>query len=147
MEADIDASHLVLDVAIGNGYSTALLAQLADMVVGVERDEESVARVEETLASLGIVNSAVVSGDPAMGVKKQGPFDRIFISMAVETVSKGLLLQLKEGGKLAAIILDAGMARGVIYTRTGDVFCERIAFDASARIGAEGFEKVEEFSF
>lgn len=145
--ADVRSTHLVLDVAIGSGYSTALLAHMADMVVAVERDDQAVACVEETLTGQGIVNAAVVAADPVAGVPKQGPYDRIFLSTAVEVVPDSLLSQLKDGGKLSAIVCHEGMARGIVFSRAGETFCQRVVFDASARIIAEGFEKVEKFSF
>ena len=42
--ADIEPQDVVLDLACGRGYSTAILAQLADTVVALETDEAAVAR-------------------------------------------------------------------------------------------------------
>jgi len=38
--ADIRPSDVVLDVACGRGYSTAIMARLADTVVGLETSDE-----------------------------------------------------------------------------------------------------------
>jgi len=46
--ADITSDDVVLDLACGRGYSTAILAQLADTVVGLETDEAAVARATES---------------------------------------------------------------------------------------------------
>jgi len=41
--ADIKSDDVVLDLACGRGYSTAILAQLSDTVVGLETNEAAVA--------------------------------------------------------------------------------------------------------
>ncbi|HXI86071.1 MAG TPA: rRNA adenine N-6-methyltransferase family protein, partial [Parvularculaceae bacterium] len=69
------ANDIVLDVACGSGYSTAVLAHLAEMVVAVESDEGLAARAQENLESLGVTNAAVIVCSPAEGAAKQGPFD------------------------------------------------------------------------
>ena len=40
--AKIVSSDIVLDIACGRGYSTAILAQLSDTVVGLESNEADV---------------------------------------------------------------------------------------------------------
>jgi len=68
--ADISSSDVVLDMACGRGYSSAILAKLADTVVGLETDEAAVARATELLVEADISNAAVVQGDLKSGCAK-----------------------------------------------------------------------------
>lgn len=145
--ADIRSDHLILDIAVGRGYSTAILSKIAEMVVALEEGDEAVAKAEETLSALGIDNAAIVAGNLVDGAAKQGPFDRIIIASAVEMVPEALLARLKEGGILSTIIVENGVGRGVIFTRSGDVYSRRDIFDASARNITEGFKREKAFAF
>ena len=47
---DVRQDELVLDVACGLGYSTAVVARLAQMVIGVEEDESLAAEAQEVFS-------------------------------------------------------------------------------------------------
>jgi protein-L-isoaspartate(D-aspartate) O-methyltransferase len=145
--ADAKTSDIVLDVACGSGYSTAVLAGLAEMIVAVEPDEELAARAQENLLALGVDNAAVIVGDAASGAAKQGPFDLIFIGAAIEREPEALLAQLKDRGRLATIVRRDGVSRGVIYTKVGDAASSRVVFDATATAVLPGFERPKAFTF
>lgn len=140
-------SDLVLDIACGSGYSTAILANLAEMVVAVEPDEKLAAAAQENLLALGVGNAAVIVGEAAAGAQKQGPFDLIFIGAAIEREPDALLAQLKDGGRLAAIKREKGVSRGVLYTRSGESCAGRTGFDATTTAVLPGFEAPKGFSF
>ncbi|MBL4620446.1 MAG: protein-L-isoaspartate O-methyltransferase [Marinicaulis sp.] len=145
--ADPQPGDLVLNVICGSGYSTAILAQLTEMVVSLDRDERIVAMAQENLTSLGVNNAAVITGDPVEGAADQGPFDLILICGAIEQRPEKLLSQLKDEGRLATIFRNNGVSRGVIYRRTGEaVSCTEI-FDAATRAVLQGFEDKPGFKF
>lgn len=144
--ADPKSSDLVLDVACGSGYSSAVLAALAEMVVGVERDEGLAARAQANLSELGAVNSAVIVGDPAQGAPEQGPFDLIFIGGAIAVEPTTLLAQLKDGGRLAAIRRENGVSRGVVWRKDGAVAAREV-FDAAAAHALPEFQPPKRFVF
>lgn len=145
--ADPKPGEIVLDVAPGAGYSTAVLAGLAEMVVAVEPDEKLTTRAQETLQSLGIDNAAVIVANPATGAPKQGPFDVIFLGAPIELEPTALLAQLKDGGRLATILRRDGVSRGTIYTKTGSAISARTVFDAAATTVLPGFERAKTFVF
>ena len=116
--ADISKDDIVLDVACGTGYSTALLAQLANSVVAVEDDPELVEKGNEILGQLDISNAAIVKGPLAKGVAGEAPFDVILIQGAVGEVPASLLAQLREGGRLVAIIGTGNSANAVLHVKT-----------------------------
>lgn len=129
--ADISAQDVVLDVGCCLGYSAAVLARLADAVVSLECDEDMAACAGENLVTQGVDNAAVVTGPLNQGYPSQGPYDAIVLNGAVPSVPKALLEQLKEGGRLVAIVSEGALGRAHLFVRHGDVFAERIAFDAT----------------
>lgn len=141
------ASDLVLDIACGGGYSTAVLAALSEMVVAIESDEALATSASDALSAENVTNAVVIQGDPVAGAPDQGPYDLIMIAGLIEKRPDALLSQLKEGGRLAALSRVDGVARGVVYRRDGDTISARDFFDASARHVVPGFEKKAEFSF
>lgn len=142
--ADIQPADIILDVACARGYSTAVLAQLADTVVGLETDEDCVNRATELLVAADVSNAAVVKGELKAGASEHGPFDVIFINGAVSAVPKTWLDQLANGGRLVCLVQNGPMGRVTIFQKTGDVVGERVVFDASAPHLA-GFEAQPEF--
>ncbi|MFP4005080.1 MAG: protein-L-isoaspartate O-methyltransferase family protein [Alphaproteobacteria bacterium] len=144
--ADIEPDELVLDVGCATGYSTAVLAHLAETVVGLEADQGLAEEATRLLTDLGIDNTAVITGDLAAGAPSQGPFDVIFINGGVEAVPESLTSQLKEGGRLAAVILGRRIGKAHIFLRTEDVVSSRIEFDATPP-ALPGFERAEAFTF
>jgi protein-L-isoaspartate(D-aspartate) O-methyltransferase len=145
--ADVRPRDLVLDVACGLGYSTAILASLAETVVGIESDQQLAQAAQENLNAVGAANAAIIAGDPAAGAGRQGPFDLIFIGGAIAAEPDRLLAQLKDGGRLAAIRRENGVSRGVLYRRAGTACAPRILFDAASTAIIPGFDAPKRFVF
>lgn len=144
--ADIRSDELVLDIACGRGYTTALLARLAETVVGLEADEDLVKRAGERLTEVGADNAVVVQGDPVKGVPDQGPFDVIVIAGAVDAVPQTLFDQLSEGGRLVTFVRSGPVGRATVFTKGHGAIGERVVFDGTPTL-VPGFEKGAEFVF
>jgi protein-L-isoaspartate(D-aspartate) O-methyltransferase len=95
----------VLEVGGGSGYQTALLAQLADAVLSIERLHDLAGRARQALAAAGIRNATVVVGDGTLGWRPLAPFDVIIVAAASPAVPAPLAEQLTPGGR---IILPVG---------------------------------------
>jgi len=147
MAAEPKPTDLVLNTLCGSGYSTAILAQLVEMVVSLESDEALAGKAQENLTSIGASNAAVITGDAWAGAREQGPFDLIFVGAAIAREPTALLEQLKDGGRLATILREGGVSRGVIYRRSGDAFASTPYFDASTKAIAPEFEAPQNFVF
>ncbi len=145
--AEIRAGDVVLNAVCGSGYSTGILASLAEMVVSVESNETLAASAQDNLNSLGFSNAAVITGDPATGAAGQGPFDVIFLGGVIETKPDALLGQLKEGGRLAAILRENGVSRGGVFLKSGAASSFLPRFDAASSAVLPGFERPKEFVF
>ncbi len=144
--AAIDEGDLVLDLAPGLGYTTALLARLSAAVIAVEPDEALAAQLQETLGQIDVDNAVVSTGAPAEGDAAHGPYDLIFIGGAVERVPEELSAQLKDGGRLVAIVSEGGVGKCHVMVRAGNAFPSRFVFDADAPL-LSGFEAEREFAF
>lgn len=144
--AAIGPDDLVLDVGCGTGYSTAVLSRLAGTVVGLESDEDLAARAGATLADLGVDNAMVVAGPLAGGYPKQAPYDVIFLNGMIGSVPEELRAQLRDNGRLVAVVGDGISGRARLFVRAGDTFSGRDAFDANIRF-LPGFEPAESFVF
>jgi len=75
---DVQPSHVVLDLGCGLGYTTAVLAMLADLadfVVGVEDDADLARDAQTNLSEQGVHNAAVMENPLADGSAKSGPYE------------------------------------------------------------------------
>ena len=135
---------VVLDIGGATGYSAALLSHFAKRVVALESDPGLADRARGMLGRDG--NVKVVTGALTEGVADEGPFDAILINGAVTDVGPGLLDQLKDGGRLVAVMLDRGVGRAFVWRRFAMQFDRRPLFDATAPL-LPGFEEKAAFVF
>ncbi|HVY20101.1 MAG TPA: protein-L-isoaspartate O-methyltransferase [Bauldia sp.] len=144
--AEIDTDDRILDVGCGTGYSLAVLAALGGFVVGLESDAELAAAAKANLAALGIGNAKVVSGALDAGYPVDGPYDVIFLEGAVEVLPAGLFEQLREGGRLVAVVGYGRAAMATVYAKSEGHLGQRAAFNTDVR-PLPGFRKPEVFVF
>lgn len=98
----------VLDVGTGSGYQAALLSQIVDNVVGVERLPTLVEQSTATLARLGYDNVVVHQAhEGVLGWPETAPYDAILVAAASPRVPESLVDQLAMGGRL---IIPVGSA-------------------------------------
>lgn len=143
---DVQPSDVVLDLGCGLGYSTAVLAQLADFVVAVEDDEARAKEAQQNLSSHGVDNAAVFEGPLNEGAAKNGPYDVIMLQGAVEQVPQNLLDQIKDGGRLIAIFAEGQLGVVRVGRKIDGALNWRMSFNASAPV-LSGFAKEAAFTF
>jgi protein-L-isoaspartate(D-aspartate) O-methyltransferase len=97
---ELSGHEKVLEVGTGSGYQTAILSQLADQVVSIERHPELAKSAAERLRRLGFKNVRFRVGDGTLGSEADAPFDRIIVTAAAGVLPPALLAQLVEGGRL-----------------------------------------------
>lgn len=131
---DIQRSDVILDVGCGLGYSSAVLAFMADAVVALEEDEDLARDAEAALAEQDVDNAVVVSGPLIQGAAKSGPYDVICIQGAVASVPDDILAQLKEGGRICAIFSQGALGEARLGRKIGGKVSWSLAFNAGAPV-------------
>jgi protein-L-isoaspartate(D-aspartate) O-methyltransferase len=137
---------LVLDLGCGYGYSTAVLARMAEAVVAVEADEVLAAEAEALLAGHSVDNAVVLAGPLAAGVAEHGPFDAVIVEGGIETLPQAIADQVKPGGRIAAIFTAGAGGQARLGLRTEAGITWRRIFDAAAPV-LPGFEATKAFEF
>lgn len=131
---NIQPGEAVLDLGCGLGYSTAVIARLAEAVVAVEEDEALATEAQRTLSQEGVDNAAVIVGPLAEGAAKHGPYDVITLQGGVETVPEALLAQLKDGGRIGCLFMEGALGVARIGYRLDGAMTWRSVFNASAPV-------------
>jgi len=138
-------SDLVLDVAPGLGYSSAVIAQLAEAVIALEPDAELAAEAEAALAATDIGNVIVENGPAHEGAPRHAPYDALIIQGGIETFPATLEDQLKEGGRAVALFMDDTLGTVRIGIKRKDALRWLDIFHASAPI-LDGFSRARSFA-
>lgn len=129
----VQKNERVLEIGAGSGYMAALLAHRAHHVDTLEIVPELAEMARENLRSAGIDNATVHLADGAApGALPQGPFDVILLSGSVAVVPPELLAQLRDGGRLAAIVGQEPVMRATFVQRTGERFVTTQPWDTNA---------------
>ncbi len=129
--ADVGSQDVVLDVGCGTGYSTAVLSALANAVVALESDEVLTGKANDILADLDIGNAAVVAGPVEQGLAREAPFDVIILEGSVDEVPAALFAQLRDGGRLVAVLGDGNAAVAHLYVKSGEDVAGTPTFNVS----------------
>ncbi|WP_298725377.1 protein-L-isoaspartate O-methyltransferase [uncultured Ferrovibrio sp.] len=147
-EAELQPQDIALVIGCATGYDVAVLAKIVNTAIGLEFDTALAQQASQTLQSLGLDNVAVVEGALKEGLAKQGPFNVILLAGAIPEISETLLNQLADGGRLIGVVRppEAPIGQAVIVKRAGNLFPQRVLFDAGTR-PLPGFERPAGFVF
>jgi protein-L-isoaspartate(D-aspartate) O-methyltransferase len=142
---DITPDELVLEIGAGLGYATAVIARMAEAVIAVEEDADLARDAEANLSEESVDNAVVVTGALTAGAAKHGPYDAMIFGGAVEVLPESLVAQVKDGGRIGAIVVEGGVGRAKIgIVRAGHVAWHSV-FDAEAPV-LPGFSKEVAFA-
>jgi len=97
---EITGKDKVLEVGTGSGYQTAILCELANRVVTVERHQRLLDRAKDVLAMLGYTNVEFHPTEKTLGWPKEAPYDAIMVTAGAPKVPQVLLDQLAVDGRL-----------------------------------------------
>lgn len=142
---DLQNDELVLDLGCGLGYSSAIMAQIAQAVVAVEVDASLIEDGQVALSDAGADNVILHEAALDVGAPEHGPYDVIAVQGGVEMVPDTILAQLKEGGRIAALFMDGALGEVRIGHKLDGVVNWRSAFNATAPVLA-GFTKERAFA-
>ena len=105
---ELNGSDRVLEIGVGSGYQTAILAGLAAHVYGVEVLPGLASAAEARLSAQGARNVTVRTGDGTLGWPEHAPYDAILVGAAPSEMPEALVAQLKPSGRM---IIPVGRGR------------------------------------
>ncbi|WP_338057429.1 protein-L-isoaspartate(D-aspartate) O-methyltransferase [Sphingomonas corticis] len=142
--AELARSDRVLEVGAASGYAAAVVAQMARLVVAIERHRELADLARARMAALGYDNVEVRLGDGTLGAPGDGPFDAILVAAAGPEVPEALKRQLAIGGRLVMPVGEPGRQTLLKITRTGEETYEDVGLAPVSfvpLIGAAGWRE------
>lgn len=142
---DIRGDELVMDLGCAQGYSSAVIAEMAEAVVAVD-DADRLNGAQESLGQINADNVVLHEGSPAEGAAEHGPYDAIVVEGGVEQLPDAILDQLKDGGRIACLFVEGPLGTVRIGYKIDGKMSWRFAFNASAPV-MPGFEKHRAFTF
>lgn len=122
---DIQPRDRVLEVGTGTGYATALMALLAPQghIYSVDIHAEFTAGARQRLATHGISNVTLETGNAINGWDAHEPYDAIAIAGSLPLLTDGfqrMRESLAIGGRLFVIVGEAPTMEAVLITRTAE---------------------------
>jgi protein-L-isoaspartate(D-aspartate) O-methyltransferase len=108
----------VLELGTGSGYQAALLAELADYVVTVERVPELADEASQRLRELGYGNVEVHTTGGVLGWPQGAPYDAILVTAGAPRVPRSLVQQLAMGGRLVIPVGERRVQELLYVART-----------------------------
>ena len=124
---ELKPSHQVCEIGTGTGYCTALLAQLANSVVSLERFETLAVEASARIKTFGLPNVAIRWEDGFDFHRSGERFDRVIVHGLIEPPGEAFRDLIVADGVLVAAV--AGPERG-------EQRIVRLASDPSGALGA-----------
>jgi protein-L-isoaspartate(D-aspartate) O-methyltransferase len=140
-ELALHGRERVLDVGTGSGYQAAVLAELADAVVTIERIPELAEEARRNLEAAGYGRVDVRIGDGTLGVPERAPYAGIAVAAAAPEMPRTLYEQLEPRGRL---VVPVGGPRGqrlevVVRSPEGPAVVRSVPCRFVPLLGEEGF--------
>jgi protein-L-isoaspartate(D-aspartate) O-methyltransferase len=107
---DLKPAQSVCEIGTGTGYCAALLAQLANVVISLERFQTLAVEASTRIKAFGLANVAVHWADGFEHHLSGERFDRVLIHGLIEPPAEAFRRLIGRGGVLVAVI--AGPSRG-----------------------------------
>lgn len=142
---DLRANDLVLDLAPGTGYSSAVMARLVEAVIAVEPDADLAAEAETALGDVGANNVLVESRPATDGAPAHGPYDAMIVQGGVEQLPTALTDQLKDGGRIVALFMEGPLGIVRLGIKSQGLVRWRDVFNAAAPV-LPGFSRAPVFA-
>jgi protein-L-isoaspartate(D-aspartate) O-methyltransferase len=118
---------------------------MARSVVALECSVKLAEEARTNLAGLALDNVSVEMGELTAGCVGKAPYDAIVLQGAVAAAPEPLFDQLKDGGRLVAVVIEEGLGKATIWRRLGRSIDSWTAFDAAAPV-LPGFERAPVFT-
>lgn len=137
---ELTGREKVLEVGTGSGYQAAILAELARLVITVERVPALAVSARQVLDSLGYTNIEVHLAGETIGWPAEASYDAIMVTAAAPKTPPDLLAQLAIGGRMVIPVgsryvqelckITRGRKKNVVQNLGGCRFVSLIGRDA-----------------
>jgi protein-L-isoaspartate(D-aspartate) O-methyltransferase len=117
---ELTRNDKVLEIGTGSGYQAAILAELADRILSIERIASLADRARKLLEFLGYYNVLIRVGDGTYGWREEAPFDAIIVTAGAPEIPQTYLEQLAVGGRLVVPVGDRFTQTLMKVTRLSD---------------------------
>ena len=107
---NVQPAHSVCEIGTGTGYCAALLAQLANTVVTLERFQTLALEASARIKAFGLANVAVHWADGFEHHASGDRYDRVIVHGLIEPPGEAFRRLIRPGGVLVAVV--AGPNRG-----------------------------------
>ena len=114
------AGDVILDIGVGSGWQTALLAFIISRgygdeehvpsIFGIERIHELFESAKQNIEKYHYISRNIVSlieGDGTLGFPEHAPYDKIVAAAAANTIPQAWKDQLKIGGRIVAPVNES----------------------------------------
>lgn len=142
---DLSNSDLVLDVGAGLGYSSAIIARIAEAVVAIEENTDMADEAQSILSEQHADNVVVHEGPLTEGAAEHGPYNVIIVEGGIEVLPDALSEQLREGGRIVCLFMENALGTVRVGHKLDGRISWRYAFNASAPV-LPGFARAAEFA-
>jgi protein-L-isoaspartate(D-aspartate) O-methyltransferase len=139
-----EAGDIALEIGVGSGYQTAVLALLCAQVFAVDIVAELVDKARLHLVDAGCQNVTLAAFDGSCGWPEHAPYDIIIVSAATPQVPVLLLHELRDGGRLVAPVggfdeqvLTRVRRRGDEFETLRDVPCRYVNLTGRYGVGRD----------
>jgi protein-L-isoaspartate(D-aspartate) O-methyltransferase len=122
----IDKPGKALEIGTGCGYQAAILSQVFEQVITIERIGDLYKKARDLLFELRYRNVQTIYGDGLQGWTRESPYDAILMAAAPEKLPDALLDQLRVGGRLIAPVGGRGFQRLIFVERQEDGFSQKV---------------------
>ncbi len=117
----LKGNEKVLEIGLGSGYQTAILAELTKEVYAIEVLEPLAIAAKKLLGESGCQNIYLKAADGFLGWPQQAPFDAIIVTCAPEDIPGPLIEQLAEGGRLVIPLGTSCQELKLVEKRDGKI--------------------------
>ena len=97
---ELKRTDRVLEIGSGSGYQAAVISELVDHVIGIERIQSLADSARKRLACLHYNNVEIQYAEERLGWERRAPYDAIIVAAGAPTLPRQLMEQMSVGGRL-----------------------------------------------
>ena len=122
----LNGDETVLEVGTGSGYQAAILAEMCQKVISLERYAELTESSKTLLTRLKYKNVEIYHTDGSQGWPVAAPYQGILVTAAAPSVPQPLLQQMADGGRMVIPVGPRSAQELQLWERQGREFHHQV---------------------